>query len=506
MNNNNKMVYNTFVVYGQLVISMLLGLLAVRLVLRALGEESYGIYMLVGGVVAMLNVITTSLSNASMRFISNSLGKGDLSIAKKTFNTSINIHIIFALMLLLILEVGGFFMFEYFLNIPDGRVFEAQIVYQLMVAAAFITLVSVPYDAVINAHENLLLLSIIVILGQVCQLCLALYILYFCNDNHLIIYSLGLFFSQILQRLLKQLFCNKHYQECVLSLREGIDFSIMKPMLKFVGWDFFSTATSILVINLKNILVNMFFGVRLNAGQGIATNVNGYVNNLSRGITSAITPQMNKSEGDGDRNRLVNLTYIGVKYTTFMFALFAIPLMIENEFVITLWLGDVPSFAIIFCQLILLNQLVDKLTWQICNAIRSVGDIKLMTLLECMSNFLYIITVYLVLKTGKSPEWIYLTELVFISFNGMIRLTLAKRMLNICIVDYVKSTILPIIIPMILPVVIAYMLHTLLLPSLYRVVMVFGSFIITYILIFIFIGVNRSERQNIISLIFSLFK
>ena len=148
MNNNNKMVYNTFVVYGQLVISMLLGLLAVRLVLRALGEESYGIYMLVGGVVAMLNVITTSLSNASMRFISNSLGKGDLSIAKKTFNTSINIHIIFALMLLLILEVGGFFMFEYFLNIPDGRVFEAQIVYQLMVAAAFITLVSVPYDAV----------------------------------------------------------------------------------------------------------------------------------------------------------------------------------------------------------------------------------------------------------------------------------------------------------------------------------------------------------------------
>ena len=203
---------------------------------------------------------------------------------------------------------------------------------------------------------------------------------------------------------------------------------------------------------------------------------------------------------------MVNLTYIGVKYTTFMFALFAIPLMIENEFVITLWLGDVPSFAIIFCQLILLNQLVDKLTWQICNAIRSVGDIKLMTLLECMSNFLYIITVYLVLKTGKSPEWIYLTELVFISFNGMIRLTLAKRMLNICIVDYVKSTILPIIIPMILPVVIAYMLHTLLLPSLYRVVMVFGSFIITYILIFIFIGVNRSERQNIISLIFSLFK
>lgn len=497
MNNNNKIIYNTFIVYGQLIISMIIGLLSVRIVLKALGEESYGIYMLVMGVIAMLNVITTSLSNTSMRFISHSLGKCDLALSQKTFNTSIVIHILFAILLIVILEIGGYFMFEYILNIPDNKIYEAKVVYQLMVITAFISLISVPYDSIINAHENLLILSIVTILGQVLQVLLALYILYFCNKNQLIIYGIGLTINQLIQRFIKQLYSSKYYVECKFNIKKGVDFSILKSMINYVGWDFLSTAISILVTNLKNIYVNMFFGVKLNAGQGIATNVNGYVNNISRGITCAITPQMNKSEGAGNRKRLIDLTFTGVKYTSFMFALFAIPLVFENNYILTLWLGTVPSYAIIFCQLILVNQLVDKTTWQICNALRSVGNIKMMTIFECASSLLYVFIMYYILKIGKSPEWIYIMELLFIIINGSIRLILAKRLLGINTSKYVKATILPVFIPMVIPIFLILAIQSYMLESITRTVLVFIIFISTYALLFLLIGMKKNERNFI---------
>lgn len=504
MDNNRKIIYNTFIVYGQLLISMIFGLLSVRIVLKALGEESYGIYMLVGGVVAMLNIITTTLSNATMRFMSNSLGKGNLILLQKTFNTSILIHFVFAILLVLLLEIGGWVMFEYFLKIPMNRESEALIVYQFMTLAAFITLVSVPYDGIINAHENLLFLSIITILGQIVQLLIALYLLYFCTKNQLVIYGFGVLINQLLQRFIKQLYSTKHYVECRFNFRNGFDLSILKPMIKYIGWDFFSTATCILVTNLKNIFVNMFFGVKLNAAQGIATNVNGYVNNLSRGITSAITPQMNKSEGAGDRERLLSLTFTGVKYTTFMFALFSVPLIFENDYVLTLWLGVVPPFTVIFCQLILFNQLIDKMTWQICNAVRSVGDIKLMTVLECLSNVVYVFAMYNILNVVKSPEYIYIAELFFIIINGGIRLKLFYQLFRIRVLYFVKVAILPVVIPMIFPVCLVLFLQLYMSQSFVRMILVFIVFVFSYVFLFLFIGLKKDERDYIYRLITSM--
>lgn len=504
MDNNRKIIYNTFIVYGQLLISMIFGLLSVRIVLKALGEESYGIYMLVGGVVAMLNIITTTLSNATMRFMSNSLGKGNLILLQKTFNTSILIHFVFAILLVLLLEIGGWVMFEYFLKIPMNRESEALIVYQFMTLAAFITLVSVPYDGIINAHENLLFFSIITIFGQIVQLLIALYLLYFCTKNQLVIYGFGVLINQLLQRFIKQLYSTKHYVECRFNFKNGFDLSILRPMIKYIGWDFFSTATCILVTNLKNIFVNMFFGVKLNAGQGIATNVNGYVNNLSRGITSAITPQMNKSEGAGDRNRLINLTFLGVKYTSFMFALFAIPLIFENNYILILWLDEVPPFTIIFCQLILLNQFLDKLTWQICNAIRSVGDIKMMTIFESISSLIYVFVMYYVLNMGKSAEWIYIIESLFILSNGCIRLFLAKKLLGIRALCFVKSSILPVLLPIVFPILLVLVIQFYMSQGFIRMLLVFLVFICSYAFFFFFFGMKKSERYSSYALITSM--
>ena len=178
MNDNKRIVYNTAVVYTQLVLSTIIGLFAVRFILQALGEEDYGIYLLVGGVVAMLNFLTTSMSSASTRFMAYSLGKKDVNLSIRTFNTTLYIHLLLGLLVVLILEVGGWMMFEWMLNIPEGKVADAKLVYHFMVFTTLITVISVPFDAIITSHENLTFLSIITVLYNIITLCIGLYLFF----------------------------------------------------------------------------------------------------------------------------------------------------------------------------------------------------------------------------------------------------------------------------------------------------------------------------------------
>ena len=164
MNSSNRIIVNTGILYGQLLIQLVLGLITTRFVLKALGEVDYGIYMLVAGIVTMLSVVNSSMINTSMRYIAYCLGQGDIGVVKKMFNTTLYIHIIVGVFVILLMEIGGWIMFEYVLNIPADKIFEAKIVYQFMVITTFISIISVPYDAVMNAHEHILILSIIGIL------------------------------------------------------------------------------------------------------------------------------------------------------------------------------------------------------------------------------------------------------------------------------------------------------------------------------------------------------
>ena len=182
MDDNKRIIYNTAVTYIQLVLSTLIGFFSVRFILQALGEEDYGIYLLVGGVVAMLNFLTTSMSSASTRFMAYSLGKKDEQLSLRTFNTTLYIHLILGLVVVAILEIGGWMMFEWILNIPEGKLTDAKVVYQCMVLTTLITVISVPYAAVITSHEHLTFLSILTILYNFVSLVVSLYLLCYSVD------------------------------------------------------------------------------------------------------------------------------------------------------------------------------------------------------------------------------------------------------------------------------------------------------------------------------------
>ena len=205
MDRTNRIIYNTGVLYAQMVISAIVSLLSVRYVLQALGEEDYGVYMLVAGVVALLDVLSSSMAHTSMRYMAHSLGKKDLDTSLKTFNTTLFIHYCLAAILVVVLEVGGWIMFEWFVNIPEGKMFAAKVVYQFMVVTSLVTVVSVPFDAVINSHENLLFLAVVGIADSIVGIGIAL-LLFVYDGDRLILYGFLMMILKIIVRIVKQVY------------------------------------------------------------------------------------------------------------------------------------------------------------------------------------------------------------------------------------------------------------------------------------------------------------
>lgn len=500
MDKTNRIIFNTGVVYVQMVISAVVSLLSVRYVLQALGEEDYGVYMLVGGVIALLDVLSASMSHTSMRYMAHSLGKKDLDTSLKTFNTTLFIHYCLALLLVVVLEVGGWIIFKWFLNIPEGKVFAAKVVYQFMVVSALVTVVSVPFDAVINSHENLLFLAIVGIADSIASIGIAL-LLFIYDGDRLILYGFLMMMLKIITRIIKQVYTRRRYPECRVDFRKHRDKDLMKSILSFTGWDFLNVLASLCSTQIRGILINMFFGVKLNAAEGVGKKLNSKLNQLSTGITRAITPQMNKSEGGGDRNRLIYLTFSGVKFTTFMYCLLAVPLMCEMQFVLDIWLKDVPDFTVIFCQLCILIQMISKFTWQIGNAVRAVGRIKEMQIVSSVLALSGVVVGYFVFKAGAGPVSIYIIEILIVSLGTGVTLYFGKKIVNIRPIEFIRKATLPVLVPIFISFALVAPLHYYLPEGWLRLLLVFVIFIVSDALAFWLFSMSKSEKERLSGII-----
>lgn len=494
MRNSSRAVFNTTIIYFRIIINTIIGLFFARFILQALGEEDYGIYMVVAGVVTMLNVLNSSMSNTAMRYMGHSLGKGDVEQTKKTFNTTMFIHFLLGGVTIVVLEIGGWIMFEYFLNIPEAKLFSAKVVYQFMIATTFVSIISVPFDAVINAHENLLFLSITSIVEYVLRLTLAIFLLY-SNGNRLIQYAFFILIIVLVMRIVKQIYSIRHYEECTLKMKKYRDKDLTKSILSFTGWELFSSVAAVCQGQLRSILMNMFYGVRLNAAQGVGSRVNSHVNSVSIGITRAITPQMNKSEGAGNRNKMIYLMKVGIKFTTFMFALVAMPLILEADFILDVWLDVVPAYAAVICRFCLVAQMLEKFTWQIGNAIRAAGRIREYQIVSGIVPILGIVACYFVLKAGYGPLSMYWVNLVALTVLAIVRFIFGKWLLKMSPWDVIKSTTLPVLIPMGIAFGAAYMIQQLMAESWIRLILVIFSYIIINSLLFYFFSINKSEKS-----------
>lgn len=495
MNNSNRILINTAATYIALLLRLIIGLFSVRLVLQALGEEDYGIYVIVGGIVSLLDILNTNMSNTSMRYLAYSLGRKDKNDIIITFNSTLVIHYLIGFLSVLLLEIGGWVMIEFIVDVPADKMNDARIIYQFMVLSTFISIIAVPYDAVINAHEKIWILSLFDVLISGFMLGIACLLLLY-SGNRLVLYGFCLLFVQVLMRVVKVVYAKHHFVECRKFRKDYVTKEQIKGILSFTGWNLFSSISSLGANQLRSIIINSFFGVRLNAAEGVSRQVNKPLSIMVTSMTRAINPQIMKSEGGDDRNRMKFIVEIGSKYSSYLFAIFGIPIFIEAPYIFKIWLKEVPDFAIIFCQLTILCALCEKFTFQITQAVNAVGNIKGLQIMSSFANLIYLPIAYFLFKFGYSPTAIYYLSFLSVFLNALLRLYFGKKVAGIMPIQFLKKSVTPVLWPLLLSMVLAFILHFALNESPIRLFVVTIVFCASLTILFWFLGMTQYERRK----------
>ncbi|HSV88424.1 MAG TPA: hypothetical protein VLH61_07260 [Bacteroidales bacterium] len=495
-----KVITNTAWLYLQLVVGTIAALISIRMVLGALGEIDYGIYMLIAGITGMLGILNSNMVNTSMRFMAHSLGTGDKDIILKTFNTSLFINLLIGIGVIFLMQAGGWLMFEFLVNIPADRMFQARVVFQFMVISAFVVVLFSPFDAVLNAHENIFALAVIEVFSHILKLGIAIYISQIKGDNLLILFGLLTLFVHLLTRGLVVWYCTIKHPEYKVGFKKYVNLNTLSTIVSFSGWNFFGSMAFLAKVQIRGVLFNMFFGVVVNAAEGISRNITNQLNTVAVNLSRAINPQLIKSEGGGHRIRMLQITELSAKFTTFLFAVLAIPLLFEINYVLDLWLKDVPAFTAVFCQWLIIIMLIEKLTFPITDAIRAVGNIRNFQVTETCLALLIIPASYAAFSAGFDPTASFVLALLLAFITAVGRLYFGKKLCGLNVKQYIMNVAGRLLIPISISALCLAVLQSLMQQGLLRLLVVSAFFLAMFTASFWVFSLNKVEKNLIITL------
>tara|TARA_R110002167_G_scaffold25703_2_gene88972 strand:- start:12555 stop:14078 length:1524 start_codon:yes stop_codon:yes gene_type:complete len=495
MSNAKRVMQNTVFLYIKMILSMIISLYSVRLILKALGSQDYGIFSLVAGVIAMLSFLNGAMTTSSQRYISFYLGAKNKSKILEVFKSTVFLHFVIAIVIVVVLEVLGLFIFDGFLNIPGDRIETAKIVYHCMVISTFFTINAVPYDSLINAHEHLLFDSIVGIFESIMRLVIAISISFYFKDR-LILFGVLMAVLTIVIRVVKTVYCKYKFDECVITLDfQSRKSPFFKEMFSFASWNLFGGLCSISYTQGIAVVLNLFLGTIVNAAYGIALQVSAQLFNFSSSMLKALNPQIVKSEGVGDRERLINLTLKASKFSFFLLSLFAIPLIFEMPFVLNLWLKNVPEYTVVFCQIILIRSMIDQLSSGLKVSVQSVGKIKLYQSVVGVLVILNVPLVYVLLKFNVNVELVLFSSVIMALLTLFVRLRLTDKLVGIDTQLFFKKVILLSIYNIIPTFLVGYMIMSLLDSGYVRLLVTFILCCLTMIIMFFKFSLEKDELQ-----------
>lgn len=489
--NTKRIAKNTLLLYGRMLLIMVVSLYTSRVILNALGVEDYGIYNVVGGVVTMFSVLSGSLSAAITRFITFELGTGNLNQLKKVFSSSVTIQIGLALLMILIAESVGAWFVNYKMVIPEDRLVAANWCFQLSIVTFAINLISVPYNAAIIAHEKMSAFAYISIIEAIGKLIIAWCIAINPVDR-LIFYAVMIALFAWGIRWLYTAYCKRHFEECTYHV--VYDHNLLKKMLSFAGWNFFGAGSWQLMTQGVNLLINVFFGVTVNAARGIAVQVDSAVMQFVNNFTTAINPQITKSYASGDKSYMFSLIFRGAKFSYFLLMFFAIPLIFEMRFVLHVWLGIVPDHAVEFARLALLVSMIMVLSNTMITAMLATGDIKKYQIIVGGLGMLVFPLAWLFFYIGLPPETAYLATILIFICQLVCRLKLLKGMIGLSPIEYIKKVLVKTISVSLLSIVIPIVLTRIMDDGIIRFLIVSLSSVVVSVIAIWFIGINNDER------------
>lgn len=501
--NNKRIAKNTIFLYIRLLFSMLVSLYTSRVILQYLGVEDYGIYNVVGGVVAMFSLISGTLSSSISRNLTFTLGKGDYDRLKRMFATSVNVQCLLIIIILLLAEPIGIWFLNNKLVIPESRMYAANWVFQFSLLTFCINLFSVPYNAAIISHERMDTFAFIGVLEVLLKLGVV-FLLLISPFDKLIFYALLLCSVSVLIQTIYFVYCKRNFEECKYHF--CYERQIMKEVLSFAGWNFIGSAASILKNQGLNILLNLFFGPTVNAARAIATQVNTAITGFVSNFMTALTPQITKAYAQGDMDYVVQCVYKGSKFSYFLLFFLSLPVMVETEGILRLWLVNVPDTTVNFVRYIILLSLADTLSRTTINANNATGDIKQYQITMGLFNLMILPCAYIGLRLGIDAESTELISTAFMFISLFPRIHFVKKHIPVTYTSFIRNVILPILFSSVIAYAVSFLIHTSLQTDMVSMLMSIAlCFCISGVTIYT-IGMTRGERAFIIQILTTKLK
>lgn len=498
---SNRIIKNTAWLYAKVFITGFISLWITRLILNALGKNDFGIYTTVGGAIAMLTFLNASMAAVTQRFLNYAEGEGKSEKVKQVFNISIVFHTIVALVIACFFILGYFFFFYGILNIPTERIFAAKIVYSCLVISTIFSILTAPYDAVINAHENMRYFTLIGISESLLKLAVAFTCVHATGDK-LIVYGGLMALIPIILLSVMRIYCHRHYEECTLHLRKYWNAPTAKEMFFFGGWNIVNTTTSMLGNYGLGIILNHFFGAILNAALGIATQLTGMVLIFSNNLQKAVSPVLTKNKGRGEEQKMLQLTTSGTKISFYVLSLLVLPAIFEMPYILRLWLKEVPEWAVLFSRLHLLRYLIEQITVLFITTLYADGRIKKMSIVFLFINLLPAVCCYFAFQNNASPTWLYIITIsIFGILTNAIRVYFMKHNCGMPYRFFLQEILLPLVLVPSITSILVYSITQQWQESFSRFIFVLCTTVVIQLCLIWLGGLSAREKQLVLTII-----
>lgn len=438
---------NTLYLYGRMILLLGVSLYTSRVVLNALGVIDYGIYSVIGGVVAMVGFLNSSLTTSTQRFLNVEMGRGDAKSLNDAFCQAINAHFIIAIFAILVLESVGLWFVINKLVIPDGQLENAIWVFQCSILSFAITIISAPYNAAIIANERMSLFAGLSILDAFLRLGVA-FVISSIGNNRLKYYAILLLVVSIIMRLIYSGTCVRIFKECIY--RFSFKWKLMKQMLSFSGWMIFGCVSDVLAGQGVNMLINVFFGPIFNAARGIAMQVQGAVSQFSSNFIISVNPQIVKQYSSGAINDSFRLVFQSSKLSFFLMLIIVVPISVRMNEILAIWLTDVPQYAAIFAQLILFEYLIRSSYSPIAQINVASGNVRLYQIsIACLFICIFIGS-YILFRLGVPVYSTFILSIVIALIGLIVRLIILKIQNGFPMGEYLRKVSCPLMIVLII--------------------------------------------------------
>lgn len=490
--NNKRIAKNTLALYFRTFITMVVGLYTSRVMLQALGVDDYGVNNVVGGIVVMSSLITSTMSQAISRYITFTLGQGNFERLKAMFSTSVNAQIVMSVLAVLVLELFGLWFLNSQANIPEGRMMAAYWVFQCSLISLVISLISSPYNALLVAHEHMSIYAYTSIAEVALKLGIVFLIIAYDGDR-LILLSVLTVFVGLIMRVFYGWYCGRHFEEAHYN-PQIFDKGLLKELTVFSGWNLLNNGAWVFATQGVNMLVNVFFGVAYNAARGIAQTVNSAVQSFVGNFTMAFSPQITKSYAVGEKEYAIHLANRGTKFSWLMMYIFIVPVCCETETLLRLWLGQVPEWSVLFLRFAMFESLAVISGQNLFRLVQADGKVKKYTIHAAIISGMIFPVSWLLYYLG-APVWTaYMVFILDFFLLNIVRIYDLKKLMLFSIRIFIKEVLVPCLLvsvfSFVIPLIVCYYMD----PGILRFCVSVPIAIFWTCFCCILLGLTRNER------------